>query len=164
MKLKEIIKDGEVDIVKLADFIVNELDIDITENDVEIERYVDTTKNMFLHPEYDFSILKENPELSIEEVFPNAEWDEIKTVDIFNENEKDKLNKLSEEDVDLLMETVDELLEYDADEFIEQLLGFTEEKWQEQERMANLEKEIDTNWGFCKESHNDNYDDVPDEY
>ena len=140
MKLKEIIKDGEVDIVKLADFIVNELDIDITENDVEIERYVDTTKNMFLHPEYDFSILKENPELSIEEVFPNAEWDEIKTVDIFNENEKDKLNKLSEEDVDLLMETVDELLEYDADEFIEQLLGFTEEKWQEQERMANLEK------------------------
>lgn len=138
MKLKEIIKDGEVDIVKLADFIVNELDIDITENDVEIERYVDTTKNMFLHPEYDFSILKENPELSIEEVFPNAEWDEIKTVDIFNENEKDKLNKLSEEDVDLLMETVDELLEYDADEFIEQLLGFTEEKWQEQERMANL--------------------------
>lgn len=47
MKLKEIIKDGEVDIVKLADFIVNELDIDITENDVEIERYVDTTKNMF---------------------------------------------------------------------------------------------------------------------
>ena len=137
MKLKEIIKDGEVDIVKLADFIVNELDIDITENDVEIERYVDTTKNMFLHPEYDFSILKENPELSIEEVFPNAEWDEIKTVDIFNENEKDKLNKLSEEDVDLLMETVDELLEYDADEFIEQLLGFTEEKWQEQERMAN---------------------------
>ena len=85
MKLKEIIKDGEVDIVKLADFIVNELDIDITENDVEIERYVDTTKNMFLHPEYDFSILKENPELSIEEVFPNAEWDEIKTVDIFNE-------------------------------------------------------------------------------
>ena len=44
------------------------------------------------------------------------------------------------------------------------LLGCTEEKWQEQERMANLEKEIDTNWGFCKESHNDNYDDVPDEY
>ena len=164
MKLKEIIKDGEVDIVKLADFIVNELDIDITENDVEIERYVDTTKNMFLHPEYDFSILKENPELSIEEVFPNAEWDEIKTVDIFNENEKDKLNKLSEEDVDLLMETVDELLEYDADEFIEQLLGFTEEKWQEQERMANLEEEIDGNWGFCKESYNDDYDDVSEEY
>ena len=164
MKLKEIIKDGEVDIVKLADFIVNELDIDITENDVEIERYVDTTKNMFLHPEYDFSILKENPELSIEEVFPNAEWDEIKTVDIFNENEKDKLNKLSEEDVDLLMETVDELLEYDADEFIEQLLGFTEEKWQEQERMANLEKEIDANWGFCKESYNADYDDVSEEY
>ena len=164
MKLKEIIKDGEVDIVKLADFIVNELDIDITENDVEIERYVDTTKNMFLHPEYDFSILKQNPELSIEEVFPNAEWDEIKTVDIFNENEKDKLNKLSEEDVDLLMETVDELLEYDADEFIEQLLGFTEEKWQEQERMANLEKEIDANWGFCKESYNDDYDDVSEEY
>lgn len=47
MKLKEIIKDGEVDIVKLADFIVNELDIDITENDVEIERYVDTTKICF---------------------------------------------------------------------------------------------------------------------
>ena len=164
MKLKEIIKDGEVDIVKLADFIVNELDIDITENDVEIERYVDTTKNMFLHPEYDFSILKENPELSIEEVFPNAEWDEIKTVDIFNENEKDKLNKLSEEDVDLLMETVDELLEYDADEFIEQLLGFIEEKWQEQERMANLEKEIAANWGFCKESYNDDYDDVSEEY
>ena len=44
------------------------------------------------------------------------------------------------------------------------MLGCTEEKWQEQERMANLEKEIDTNWGFCKESHNDNYDDVPDEY
>jgi hypothetical protein len=173
MKLKEIIKDDEVDIINLADFIVNELDIDITEADVENERIFDVTKNMFLHPEYDYSklvdytrILYSNNELSnsIEKDFPNAEWDEIKTVDIFNEYENDKFSKLSEEDIDLLMETVDKVLEYEADEFIAQLLGCTEEKWQEQERMANLEKEIDTNWGFCKESHNDNYDDVPDEY
>lgn len=173
MKLKEIIKDDEVDIINLADFIVNELDIDITEADVENDRIFDVTKNMFLHPEYDYSklvdytrILYSNNELSnsIEKDFPNAEWDEIKTVDIFNEYENDKFSKLSEEDIDLLMETVDKVLEYEADEFIAQLLGCTEEKWQEQERMANLEKEIDTNWGFCKESHNDNYDDVPDEY
>ena len=119
MKLKEIIKDDEVDIINLADFIVNELDIDITEADVENERIFDVTKNMFLHPEYDYSklvdytrILYSNNELSnsIEKDFPNAEWDEIKTVDIFDEYEIDKFSKFSEEDIDLLMETVPKVL------------------------------------------------------
>ena len=46
-------------------------------------------------------------------------------MDIFDEYENDKFSKLSEEDIDLLMETVDKVLEYEADEFIAQLLGCT---------------------------------------